>query len=191
LDADSAWALVFVDDVMALYLRRDGPLAAQARDLAYRELPAGANRLGPLGDACERDSLVRARVAAELERVIAQSPFHAQALVLQANLALSDGRYEDARALCRRSLALDPFREGTHLRLALIALERGEPQEALREAARERAVADPSARPEVVAGRAWARLGDLGRARAAYRKALKLEPANAEARDSLAALGGG
>ncbi len=190
LDADSTWAMVFVDDVMALYVRRDGPLAALARDLAYREIPGGAKRLGPLGEACARDSLLRARVAAELDRGITGSPFHAQALLLKANLALSEGRYQDAESLASRSLKVDPFREGAHLRLAVIALEEGRAREALREVARERSVADPNALHDVVAGRAWARLGEVGRARAAYRRALKREPANAEALDSLAALGG-
>jgi tetratricopeptide (TPR) repeat protein len=191
LDADSTWALVFVDDVMALYARRDGPLATLARDFAYRDVPGGANRLDKAGAAAERDTVLRARFHAELERVIAESPEHAQALVLEANLAAAGGRYAEAKALLARSLAVDPLREGAHLRLAVLALAEGEPREALKEVDRECEVADPNARQDVVAGQAWARLGDLGRARAAYRRALKREPANAEARDSLAALGGG
>jgi hypothetical protein len=191
LDPDSTWALLFEDDAMALFVRRGGPFAALARDSAYRELPAGAARLDPLGAACARDPALRARVEAELGRVIAASPFHAQALMLLSNLALSDSRYADARALLAQALAIDPLREGVHLRLALIALEERRPREALREVAREREVADPSAQHDVVAGRAWQALGDRGRARASYRRALSREPANAEARDSLAALGGG
>jgi len=189
LDADSTWALVFLDDVMALFVRREGPFAALARERGYREIPAGAKRLERLGEACARDSLLRVRVAAELERVIAGSPQHAEALLLMSNLALSEGRYDDARGLLERSLAIDPLREGAHLRLALIALEQGSPREALREVARERRIADPSARLDVIAGRSWARLGEPGRSRAAYRRALHREPGNAEARDSLAALG--
>jgi hypothetical protein len=190
LDADSTWALVFVDDVMALYARRDGPLAALARDFAYHEVPGGATRLVPLGDAAERDTALRARFRAELDRVIAESPQHAQALQLEANLAAAAGRYADAKSLLARSIAVNPFAEGAHLRLALIALAERRPREALKEVDRERQFADPNARQDVVVARAWAQLGDLGRARAAYQQALRREPGNAEARDSLAALGG-
>jgi tetratricopeptide (TPR) repeat protein len=176
---------------MALYVRRDGPLSAVARDFAYCELPGGATRLVALGEASGRDSLLRRRVAAELEREVAESPQHAQALILLANVALAESRYADARDLARRALAIDPLREGAHLRLALIALEEGSAREALREVELERALGEPSARHDVVAGQAWAMLGDVGKARAAYRRALKREPGNAQARDSLAALGGG
>jgi hypothetical protein len=191
LDADSTWAMVFVDDVMALYVRRDGPLSAVAREFTYRELPGGVKRLGPLGEASGRDSLLRRRVAGELKREIAESPQHSQALILLASLALAENRYAEARDLAHRALAIDPFHEGAHMRLALIALEEGRAREALREVALERSIGDPSARHDVVAGQAWAMLGDVGRARAAYRRALKREPGNAQARDSLAALGGG
>jgi Tfp pilus assembly protein PilF len=87
---------------------------------------------------------------------MAESPQHAQALLLEANLALTESRYAEARDLVRRSLAIDPLREGAHLRLAVVALEEGSAREALREVKLERAIADPSARQDVVAGRAWA-----------------------------------
>src|SRR2546427_11872687 len=118
LDADSTWALVFVDDVMALYARRDGPLAPLAREFAYREIPGGVERLNALVEACARDSLLRARVAAEADRVIASSAEHGQALLIEADLAAAEGRYEEARTLAREALAVDPLREGAHLRLA-------------------------------------------------------------------------
>ena len=37
LDGDSAFALVFMDDAAALYVRRDGPLATVAERLEYHE----------------------------------------------------------------------------------------------------------------------------------------------------------
>jgi hypothetical protein len=191
LDADSTWAMVFVDDVMAIYVRRAGPLSAVARDFAYRELPGGARRLVSMGEASEGDSLLRARIARELEREIAESPQHAQALILKASIALAENRHAEARDLARRAIALDPLHEGAHMRLALIALEEGQAREALREVELERAIGDPSARHDVVAGQAWAMLGDKAKARAAYRRALKRDPANAQARDSIATLGDG
>jgi hypothetical protein len=190
LDADSTWALVFLDDVMALYARRAGPLAAVARDFAYHDLPAGTNRLGPLGEASERDTLLRARVTAELNREIAESPQHSQALILLSNVALAEERYADATSLARRAIAVNPMHEGAHLRLALIALEQNRPRDALREIALEREIADPSPRHDIVTAQAWSMLGDRDKARAAYRRALKRDPQNAQARDSLKALGG-
>src|SRR5436309_10561115 len=144
LDADSTWALVFLDDVMALYARRNGPLAPLAREFAYREIPGGARRLAALVDACAHDSLLRARVAAEVDRVIASSPEHGQALLIEANLAAADGRYDEARRLAREALAVDPLREGAHLRLAQLALQEGRAREALRVVAAERDIADRS-----------------------------------------------
>ncbi len=188
LDADSTWALVFVDDAAALYVRREGPLAGVAREFAYHELPAGARRLGPLGARCATDSALRARTAAELERVVAGSPHHGQALILLANIALTEGRLADAQALLERAIASSPETTGAHQRLAIIALEEGRARDALREIGREQFIDGPSAALDVLAGRSWRSLGQPGRARAAYRSALRRQPENAEALDSLSAL---
>src|SRR5262249_18335120 len=48
LDTRPEWALVFVDDAAALYVRRDGACAALARDAAYTMLPGGSARLASL-----------------------------------------------------------------------------------------------------------------------------------------------
>jgi Tfp pilus assembly protein PilF len=179
LDADSTWALVFLDDVMALYVRRAGPLAGVARDFAYRYVPAGGDRLGALGAACARDSALRAATAAELERA---------ALLLLSNIALQEARLDDARRLLAEALALNPSLGGVHWRLAAVALEEGRPREALAEIAREREISDPSASFDVIAGRAWRALGDRDHARAEFRNAIRRDSTNAEARDSLASI---
>jgi tetratricopeptide (TPR) repeat protein len=188
LDEDPGWALVFLDDVAALYVRRAGPFAALARDSAYRELPAGSARLDSLGEACARDPAVRARVARELEREIAASPCHAQALVLLANLALAEARFADARGLLTRALRVAPSRSGTHKRLAAVALAEGRAREALREIGRERRISGPIAGLNVLEGRAWQLAGKPGRARESYRRSLRRHMDNVEARDSLNAL---
>jgi len=188
LDADSSWALVFLDDVMALYVRRAGPLAGVVRDFEYRHLPAGGARLGPLADACTRDSVLRATVAVELEREVKDSAWHANALTLLANIALQEARFADARSLLERSLAVDPIRTGVHWRLAAVALEEGRPRDALREVERERRISGPSATLDVLAGRSWRALGDRGRARDSFRRAVARDSSNVEARDSLATL---
>jgi hypothetical protein len=188
LDADSTWALVFLDDVMALHVRRAGPLAGIAREFAYHHLPAAAAGLGPLGDACARDSVLRASVTAELQREVAGSAYHGQALTLLANIALQESRFADGRVLLERALAVDPSRIGAHWRLAVVALHQGRPKDALREVALERRVVKPAAMLDVLEGRAWQGLGDRARARDAYRRALARDSSDAEARDSLAAM---
>lgn len=190
LDADSTWALVFLDDVMALYVRRVGPLAGVAREFAYRHLPAGSAGLGPLGEACVRDSVLRASVVAELAREVDSSAYHAHALIVLANIALYEARFADARDLLKRSLALDPIRSGVHQRLAIIALHEGRPRDALREVTSERRLVGPGSELEVLAGRAWWALGDRERARDAFRRAVARDSSNAEARESLEAIVG-
>ena len=188
LDADSSWALVFIDDAATLYLRREGPLAAIAERLAYRHLTGGGQGVGALGAAVAGDSVLRSEVAAELRRQMEGSPWHGSALSLLANIALSDGRYDEARALLERGLVISPRLGRAHERLGRIALEEGRPRDALRELRRERAL-DPD-RPELalLMGRAWQGLGNPGRARESYRNELRRDPGNTEARDSLAAL---
>jgi hypothetical protein len=187
LDADSTWALIFFDDAAALYVRRDGPLAPLARD-AYRVLPAGQQALGPLGAATNADPSLRARVRAELDRAAAESPWNATAWSLLANIALADGRLDEARSLLERGLAVNPLLQRAHERLAIVALEQGRARDALAEVAAQHAI-DP-ARPglELLRGRAWQRLGDAARARRAYERELRRDPTQVEARDSLAAL---
>ncbi|MBI1797143.1 MAG: tetratricopeptide repeat protein [Candidatus Eisenbacteria bacterium] len=119
LDADSTWALIFVDDVAALYVRRHGPLAAVARRVAYAMVPAGTRALAPLGEAVARDSLIRRAVRGELERSAAASPWNAGASSLLANVALTEGRYEDAGTLLEHALRVNPATGPAHERLAL------------------------------------------------------------------------
>src|SRR5262245_2581717 len=76
LDADRRWALVFVDDVAALYVRREGPLAAVADTFGYRVLPGGTARMPALLRAAAADTVTRAALETELTRQAAQSPMN-------------------------------------------------------------------------------------------------------------------
>jgi Flp pilus assembly protein TadD len=188
LDADSTWALVFLDDAATLYVRRDGPLAAVAARYAYHHLPGGTSRIAELGAATVADTLLRAAVAAELRRGIESSPWCSRALSLLANVALSEGRYDEARELLERGLRIAPLLPRVHERLGRILLEQGRPREALRELDRERA-SDPMVRDlALLRGRALRQLGDPGRAREWYQRELRRDPGNKEAADSLRAL---
>ena len=68
LDADPAWARVFIDDVAALYVRRAGPLAAVADSFGYRALMGGRTRTTEILRRAAADSILRAVLADELKR---------------------------------------------------------------------------------------------------------------------------
>ena len=107
---------------------------------------------------------------------------------LSATAALDLWERGDALGPVERALVLEPNWTGTHLRLAMVALAQEQPRDALREVGLERRRAGPSAQLDLLEGRAWRTLGDPARARAAFERALRREPANAEARDSLASI---
>lgn len=189
LDADSVWALVFRDDAAALFVRRDGPLRTVAQRHGFRFVPAGDARVPALARATA-DPSVRAQVRREIERQIDSSPLHARALSLLATLDWIEGDRGAARARLQQALAVDPKAVGVHQRLGMIALSENRPADAAREFEAERALGYGVQGLEFLLGQAYQRAGDLARARAAYRRELALEPGNAAARDSLAAIEG-
>ena len=188
LEADSTWALVFTDDAAALYVRRGGALEPVARDQGFRRFAVGGARSSALGTACTRDSLVRGEVEAELVRQIGSSSRNALARTLLANLLLLDGRPAAAREQLERALRVDPLAPRAWERLGGISLGAGEPARALREFARARALDGPSSMLDFRAGQAWQRLGDIAKARVAYRSAFLRDAGNRPAMDSLQAL---
>jgi Flp pilus assembly protein TadD len=190
LDADSSWSLVFADDAAVLYLRRDGAMAAAARRLAYRVVPAGRGRLAALRAAWVDDDTLRARARAELERQVASSPFDATALCLQADLALTEGRFADARASLEHALRTAPRTPRAHERLGMVAMWESDPLRATAEFERERRLFGPRAALEIELGFARQSMGDREGAREHYRAALQIEPANVRARALLKALDG-
>jgi tetratricopeptide repeat protein len=138
LDADSSFALVFLDDAAALYVRRQSRLAGVAQAWRYRLLPGGRAAIGALGAACASDSVLRGRVRAELQRQSRGSPWNATAQSLLANIALQETRWEDARAALDQALRVDPRTPRLHERLAMVALAERRLEEAAREIERER-----------------------------------------------------
>ncbi len=190
LDADSTWAHVFMDDAAVVYVRRGGAFQSLIARDAYAVVPGGNGALNALGAASENDSLLRRRVRAELERAIEGSPWHSRSASLLANVTLIEHRPEEASDLLREALRVDPLTPRARERLGMIALDAGRPRDALGLFEKERRVVGRSVSLELLTAAAWRALGDLGRARTAYREALRLDPANQTARDSLAAFGG-
>ena len=190
LDADSAFALVFVDDVAALFVRREGALRPVAEGFGYQWVPAGAARLAALQRLCATDAPVCARLAAELERAAAESPHDAQALSILANVTLMHDSLEAGRTLLERALAVDPSLARGHERIGLIDLAQGRPREALAEFHAERRRNGSLPGLDLRMGKAYQRLGDRKAAERHYRRELERDARNQEAADSLASVMG-
>ena len=145
LDADTTFALVFADDVAALFVRRAGPLGTLADSAGYRALPAGHEGVDRVAQAALADPALRARVEAELARRIAGSRWNASASMAAAWFAALDDRPDAARRHLERAIAVDPRLPGAHFRLATLAAAGGRIAEARREYRRELAL-DPGNR---------------------------------------------
>ncbi|MFN0150279.1 MAG: tetratricopeptide repeat protein [bacterium] len=187
VDADSSWALVFADDVAAVYVRRDGACAALARD-AYRVAGGGAARVGAVAPRLAGDASLRAQLRAELDRQAAASPQNSEARSLLATIAIIEGRLDDAEPHLREALRIEPFTPRAHERLGMIAMARNQPRDALRELLVEyrRGARPPGI--DLRLAQAYATLGDTKKAREHYERELAARPNNREAADSLRAL---
>jgi hypothetical protein len=133
LDADTTWALVFLDDAAALYLRRSGAFAPIARRFEYLAVPGGEARLSMLGQGTERDSMLRQLTGMELMRQIQSSPFNARAHSMLANLDITRGDFASARRDLLEALRQDPLTFAAHERLGMMDLAAGQAREAARE----------------------------------------------------------
>jgi hypothetical protein len=74
IDDDPAWALVFVDDVAALYVRREGTMAAVADRHAYSTLGGSRATIPARLQHAAADTAFRATLRDELERQAGESP---------------------------------------------------------------------------------------------------------------------
>jgi hypothetical protein len=125
LDADTAFALVMVDDVSALFVRRSGAMAPLAAREGFLWLPAGPQKLNAVGARLASDSLGRAQMRAELKRAIAQSTRHSEMAVTLASLDIAERRWDDAQRELEDAHRIDPGLPGYAERRAAIAAGRG------------------------------------------------------------------
>lgn len=119
LDADSTWALVFLDDVSALYLRRDGPMAALAEREHYQYLGGSLAKMGRVGQLAYADSVARPAIRAELQRQVTGSRQNAQAHHFLALIDLSEAGWTEAVAHLETALRVDPSLKTAAEHLAL------------------------------------------------------------------------
>lgn len=108
VDADTAWAMVFADDVAALYVRRAHVASAMVERHAYRLVPGGVARLSLLQER-HADPVFRQALRAELDRMIAESPQNSIASSFRSTVNLADGRLDEAERDLEHAHALDPL----------------------------------------------------------------------------------
>ncbi len=185
LDADSTWALVFADDAAALWLRRDGSCAAQAREFAFATMPAGTRALGPLGQRAERDSAFRRLASADFERAIASSPLNARAHTLAGNLAMIEERWAEAGAHYDEAVRQQPLEAQLLERQGLARLYSGDAAGALTSFRALHRQQPRWVEADLRMGQALAALGRRDEARRAWERSLERHPELGEARDSL------
>ena len=185
LDADTTWALVFADDEAVLWLRRDGSCASLASRYAYRYMPGGPAGIGPLGARAALDSTIRGPIRAEFDRAIADSPYNARAHAFAGNLALLEGRFDDASRHFDEAARQQPLEPAVLDRQGLAHLYAGD----LGGAERAFRAADRApggyAEADLRAGQLLAARGRRDEARRAYERSLARHPDLTEARDSL------
>jgi hypothetical protein len=188
VDHDTSWVRVFGDDAGYVFVRRHGPFARLAADSAYTLIPTDESGLTAFGQATTRDSLLRRRAERELQREVAGSPYHTDALGLLANIAMFEGRWDDARRQLEEVLRIESRTPTAREKLGIIALQQGRPREALRWFEQERSVLGYQGGIDLRRGQVAQALGDLERARACYQRQVRRTPGSQEARDSLASV---
>jgi tetratricopeptide (TPR) repeat protein len=185
LDVDSSWALVFRDDAAAVFVRRDGALAAKAESLAYRVMPGGIAKFTSLAGAAQRDTLLRRVLRAELERCARSSPLDAWANTYLASLDFLDRDADAARRHLNAALAVDPRTPGAHRRLGYLDLIAGSYRSAITEFDRERALGGPIEDEYQQMGEAWKSSATDARPWPPIAARSKAHPFNEAARASL------
>jgi biofilm PGA synthesis protein PgaA len=182
-----------------------GQTITQRREAAVREARAGdmdaaIAELRAMLSAGEEDGFVAMDLATLLQQAgkpgeavavfekaaLAKPPDYA---LLAATRAYRDlHRYGDAEKLARQGLKRFPDQTVWPLLLSLVLTDASRPKEALAVLSQPAAKHAPPIERLLAEGYAWRRAGDPYKALSAYTDALKLAPANEEARDAAASL---
>ncbi len=114
LDRNPLWALVYVDDWVAVYLKRIPENAAALDRLAYKELSVTNLEFGRVSNE------------AELRRQIIEAPRSIKGRIVLAHLLLKTGRVEEALRLAQEARAIHPYLHNVYelLGMAYAALGR-------------------------------------------------------------------
>lgn len=99
LDKNKSWALVFIDDTSAIYLKRTAENETLIKQFAYTHLTVSDFQYGKTADN------------EELQRVITETPTGVKARIRLATLLISQGKYADATPYIDQAAALQPKRK--------------------------------------------------------------------------------
>ncbi len=185
LDADTTFALVFADDVAALYVRRAGPLAPIAERYGYEWFARGYQKLNQM-TAASQEQILRYRIRRELNRAIQSSPQHAGAASLLASVEMMDANWNAAKRALEDARRIEPQTPQYHQRMGDIAAEEGDDARALRSYEAECRVRE-TAEIDVRLALVNRKLGNLGPAASHLERALRLGLATPGATDTLEA----
>lgn len=130
VDRDTSWALVFADDVAALYVRRQGVPRALLDRHAYALVSGGRAGLARIEEGVV-DTGFRKALRPELDRMIAESPLNSIASSFRATVNIHDRRLVEAEADIEHAHAVDPLVPFYHYTIGQVALLRGDPRRAL------------------------------------------------------------
>jgi O-antigen ligase len=161
----------------AFLARGDGSAAFEAYDRATDLLPGQAQYWNRKADLFERATPPQNSQALAARRIaLEKDPFEVSAMLAGAALAEREGDLNLSRRLHQRTLELDPLNPATRTAAATFELRHGgaATARALLEDATERL--PPTAALWATLGDARAVLGDAEGARAAYERALDLQP---------------
>lgn len=194
LDARPDWVLVFWDDDAMVYLKRTRENARLIRRHGYLLLRPG------IGTHQYIERLIRAKRAggllAELDRSLEQAPDCENALQVKAYVLARIGRLKEAAETARRNVRAYPGHVQPWLTLGWVLAAANDLEAAERAYEAGLRVVRRDERSAVGAdilnnlARVRERRGDLGGALRGYRRALRWNPRQGDARASLRRLGG-
>lgn len=196
LDTRPEWRLVYWDDDASVYLKDTPANAKLIEKHAFELIKPGRGSFQYL-ELYFRDRKTAGKLSEELRRSLAQAPESGNALLMNAYFLVRQGRGEEALPLMERAVALHPERASARFMLGWLQVGRGELRSAedhYREALRRVTRAEKSTLGADILnnlGRVKELKGDPAAAKRLYRKALRWNPKQGDARHNLGRLGKG
>lgn len=118
LDRNPLWALVYVDDWVAVYLKRIPENSTALERLAYKELSVTNLEFGRVSNE------------QELRRQINEAPRSIKGRIVLAHLFLKTGRADEALGLAREAQGIHPYLHNVHELLGMAYAAQGQWTEA-------------------------------------------------------------